>query len=178
VEIERVGSFVRAAFPDALRTETAPGSTRGGRAGYRQGALLVTGSCRDERASVRRPPAATWGSAFHIGSLGGLLFLGRTGTAPPAPPREPTRRYLIVAAHVGFGADGTPSRVGQPHQDESSACGARCATKIAQVELAEVDRVTWSRACCAVVSRTCGPPAPTSASSTSRSRRATRSART
>lgn len=186
-----MGSFVRAAFPDALRTEDfcARVDAAAHGAGYQPGAtLLVTGSCRDELCFpfgdlLQR----TWGSAFHIGSLGGLLFLGRTGMAAAAqhaPRGHRRRRYLVLVAltHVGFGADGTPGRVGRPHQDEeSSACGALVALRdeIAQgVELAEVDPGDWSRGCCAVVSRTCGPPAPTSASSTSRSRRATRSVRT
>lgn len=146
-----MGSFVRAAFPDALRTEDfcARVDAAAHGAGYQPGAtLLVTGSCRDELCFpfgdlLQR----TWGSAFHIGSLGGLLFLGRTGMAAAAqhaPRGHRRRRYLVVAlTHVGFGADGTPGRVGRPHQDEeSSACGALVALRdeIAQgVELAEVD---------------------------------------
>ncbi|HET7899953.1 MAG TPA: hypothetical protein VFL59_02120 [Candidatus Nanopelagicales bacterium] len=143
--------LVRAVFPDALTADrfcdAVDTAARG--TGFEPGAtLLVTGSCRDELCfpfgdRLQR----TWGSAFHVGSLGGLLFLGRTGLSAAhahAPRGHRRRRYLVVAlTHVGIGTDGTLGRVARPHQEqESSACGALVALQqeiVSGAELAELD---------------------------------------
>ena len=118
-------------------------------AGFRPGeTLLITGSCRDELCfPFGDDLQATWGSSFHIGSLGGLLFLGRTGLAAAAAhaPRESRRRrYLVVATtHVGITDDGVLGRVRRPHQEvASSACGALVALHdeiVSGQELTELD---------------------------------------
>jgi len=92
--------------------------------------IACVGVCRDEIA--QRLPALVreaWGEAFNFCSLGGMLFLGRTGFraahhhAPVVGGRE---RYLHLAfSHVAIGADGslgTCGRVGRP--GTSVACGA------------------------------------------------------
>ena len=124
---------VRAVFPDALHSDrfcdAVDDAAR--EAGFEPDAtLLVTGSCRDELCfPFGDRLQETWGSAFHLGSLGGLLFLGRTGLAAAhahAPLGHRRRRYLVVAlTHVGIGSDGTVGRVARSQQQaESSACGA------------------------------------------------------
>jgi hypothetical protein len=146
-----VGELVRRVFPDALASDEFCRRIDSAAtvAGFEPGAtLLVTGSCRDELCFpfgdlLQR----TWGSAFHLGSLGGLLFLGRTGLAAAAthaPRGHHRRRYLVVAlTHVGLAADGALGRVRRPHQDdESTACGALVALQqeiAAGSDLPEID---------------------------------------
>jgi hypothetical protein len=146
-----VAPDVRATFPDAL--EAAQFVSRLGAAargcGFRPGqTLLITGSCRDELCfPFGDALQSTWGSSFHMGSLGGLLFLGRTGlsaAAAHAPRDAARRRYLVVAlTHVGLGDDGRLGRVRRPHQElPSSACGALVALHdeiVSGAELAELD---------------------------------------
>jgi hypothetical protein len=146
-----VGPDVRATFPDALEADefvsrlTSAVRARGFRPGQ---TLLVTGSCRDELCfPFGDELQATWGSSFHLGSLGGLLFLGRTGlraAAAHAPRDAARRRYLVVAlTHVGLADDGALGRVRRPHQQApSAACGALVALHeeiVSGAELAELD---------------------------------------
>ncbi|MBN1335160.1 MAG: hypothetical protein JXB39_04310 [Deltaproteobacteria bacterium] len=92
--------------------------------------IACVGVCRDEIA--QHLPALVrqvWGEAFNFCSLGGMLFLGRTGFrsahhhAPVVGGRE---RYLHLAfSHVAIGEDGTLGhccRLGRP--GASAACGA------------------------------------------------------
>lgn len=93
--------------------------------------LLVVGVCRDE---VCAPFVAhlerVWGPAFHIGSLGGVITIGRTGMAAvaghaPQEPGEPHRYVLVAAAHVGMDPSGNFGQFRRDHQPGSSrACGA------------------------------------------------------
>jgi len=92
--------------------------------------IACVGVCRDEIA--QRLPVlvrAAWGEAFNFCSLGGMLFLGRTGFSAAhhhAPVVDGRERYLHLAlSHVAIGEDGTVgacSRVGRP--GTSFACGA------------------------------------------------------
>jgi len=86
--------------------------------------------CRDE---LTRPFAAlvrkTWGEAFSLGSLGGMVLLGRTGFLAAmhhAPTIGGRQRYAFFAmAHIGIGDDGEIGRCWRKGVDEpSGACGA------------------------------------------------------
>ena len=101
-------------------------------AGFAPGhALLLAGACRDEVCLpfVGRLEAV-WGPAFHIGSLAGLLMLGRSGLAAaahhaPEDPGLPQRFVVVACAHVGMDAAGTFGYLRREHQSVSSrACGA------------------------------------------------------
>lgn len=126
--------LVRAGFPGALPVEDF--ATRWeqacAEAGHRADtSLLVVGVCRDELCFpfVARLEAV-WGPAFHAGSLGGLLTIGRTGIAAaahhaPQGPGQPLRYVVVAAAHIGMEADGTFGYLRREHQPRSSrACGA------------------------------------------------------
>ncbi len=94
-------------------------------------ALLAVGVCRDE---VCFPFAAlleaVWGPAFQLGSLGGLLTVGRTGIAAvashaPLEPGAPVRYVIVAAAHIGVDGSGTFGYLRREHQEVSSrTCGA------------------------------------------------------
>jgi Limiting CO2-inducible proteins B/C beta carbonyic anhydrases len=94
-------------------------------------ALLAVGTCRDE---VCFPFVAqlegVWGPAFQLGSLGGLLTVGRTGIAAvashaPLEPGQPVRYVLVAAAHIGVDGSGTFGYLRREHQEVSSrTCGA------------------------------------------------------
>jgi hypothetical protein len=90
----------------------------------------MVGVCRDELCfPLVERLQDDWGSAFQLGSLGGLLLLGRTGLAAAqnhAPADAGPRRYVVVAvAHIGVDEGGQPGQVRRPGQDEPSAtCGA------------------------------------------------------
>jgi hypothetical protein len=93
--------------------------------------LLVVGVCRDE---VCAPFVADlermWGPAFNIGSLGGVITVGRTGMAAvaghaPQVEDQPTRYVILACAHVGMDPAGNFGRYLRDHQSGSSrACGA------------------------------------------------------
>jgi hypothetical protein len=93
--------------------------------------LLIVGVCRDELCFpfVARLED-TWGPAFHVGSLGGLVTIGRTGISAafghaPEDPGAP-RRYLVVAGpHMGMDETGEFGTLRREHQAaDSRACGA------------------------------------------------------
>ena len=71
-----------------------------------------------------------WGPAFQLGSLGGLLTIGRTGIAAvashaPREPGEPVRYVVVAAAHIGVDEAGTFGYLRREHQEVSSrTCGA------------------------------------------------------
>lgn len=125
--------LVTALFPGALpledfavhlRTVLRPHGFAPGRA------LLMVGVCRDELCfPLVERLQDDWGSAFQLGSLGGLLLLGRTGLAAAqnhAPEDAGPRRYVVVTlAHVGVDEDGGVGRVRRAGQAAPSAtCGA------------------------------------------------------
>jgi hypothetical protein len=93
--------------------------------------LLVAAVCRDELCLpfVQRLEAS-WGPAFHAGSLGGLLTLGRTGMAAagnhaPEDPEQPRRIVAFGAAHVGMDEAGGFGLLRREHQfHDSRTCGA------------------------------------------------------
>ena len=94
-------------------------------------ALLAVGTCRDEVCfPFVAQLEAVWGPAFQLGSLGGLLTIGRTGIAAvashaPREPGEPVRYVLVVAAHIGVDEAGTFGYLRREHQEVSSrTCGA------------------------------------------------------
>ncbi len=121
-------------FPGAVPAAEFVGTWRAQcfRAGFDAStALLAVGVCRDE---VCFPFVAqlesVWGSAFQLGSLGGLLTVGRTGIAAvashaPREPGEPLRYVVVAAAHIGVDAAGTFGYLRREHQEVSSrTCGA------------------------------------------------------
>jgi hypothetical protein len=95
-------------------------------------ALLAVGTCRDEVCfPFITQLEAVWGPAFQMGSLGGLLTIGRTGIAavaghaPKAEPGEPVRYVVVAATHIGVDDTGTFGYLRREHQTASSrACGA------------------------------------------------------
>ena len=94
-------------------------------------ALLAVGVCRDEVCfPFVAELEAVWGPAFQLGSLGGLLTVGRTGIAAvashaPREPGEPVRYVIVAAAHIGVDDSGTFGYLRREHQDASTrACGA------------------------------------------------------
>ncbi len=94
-------------------------------------ALLAVGVCRDEVCfPFVAQLEAVWGPAFQLGSLGGLLTIGRTGIAAvashaPREPGQPVRYVLVAAAHIGVDASGTFGYLRREHQEVSSrTCGA------------------------------------------------------
>ena len=89
------------------------------------------GVCRDEVCfPFVAQLEAVWGPAFQLGSLGGLLTVGRTGIAAvashaPREPGEPVRYVLVAAAHIGVDDAGNFGYLRREHQDVSSrTCGA------------------------------------------------------
>lgn len=94
-------------------------------------ALLAVGVCRDEVCfPFVAQLEAVWGPAFQLGSLGGLLNVGRTGIAAvashaPLEPGQPVRYVLVAAAHIGVDGSGTFGYLRREHQAASSrTCGA------------------------------------------------------
>ena len=95
-------------------------------------ALLAVGTCRDEVCfPFITQLEAVWGPAFQMGSLGGLLTIGRTGIAavaghaPKAEPGEPVRYVIVAATHIGVDETGQFGYLRREHQSVSSrACGA------------------------------------------------------
>lgn len=129
-----LGEQVHGGFPGALRASefVARLARSCAELGFEaRSSLLIVGVCRDE---VCFPFVARledeWGPAFHIGSLGGLPTLGRTGISAalghaPDSPGAP-RRYVVVAGpHVGMDETGGFGHLRRDHQSaDSRACGA------------------------------------------------------
>jgi len=101
------------------------------RVGFRpSNALALVGVCRDELMhGFEREVARTWGQPFAIGSLAGLVFVGRTGlqAALGHVPGEDGRHRLVAFCfpHIGIDGHGTLGRVERRGRLRStSACGA------------------------------------------------------
>jgi hypothetical protein len=101
-------------------------------AGFEAGAaLLAVGTCRDEVCfPFVAQLEAVWGPAFQLGSLGGLLTIGRTGIGAvaghaPVAPGEPRRYVMVACTHIGVDASGSFGYLRRAHQEVSSrTCGA------------------------------------------------------
>jgi hypothetical protein len=101
------------------------------RVGFRpSNCLAVVSVCRDElMADFGRAVAAVWGQPFGVGSLAGLVFLGRTGVQAAlghVPGEDGRHRFVVFCfPHIGIDADGALGRVQRRGMyRESSACGA------------------------------------------------------
>jgi hypothetical protein len=92
--------------------------------------LPLVGVCRDELMfPVEQAVNDAWGLSFDMSSLGGMIFLGRSGLAAAShhsPGEDGRHRYLcIVLPHIGLEHTmgvGYVRREGQA--EPSSACGA------------------------------------------------------
>lgn len=104
------------------------------RVGFRPtNALALIGVCRDElmlgfEAEVTR----VWGPAFDLASLGGMIFLGRTGISAAlghVPGEDGRHRFVAFCfPHIGIDEDGAVGRVRRRGMyAASSACGALAA---------------------------------------------------
>ena len=129
-----LAALVRAGFPGAVPVADFVAQWERGCAeqGFARGnCLLVAAVCRDELClPFVEQLEAVWGPAFHAGSLGGLLTLGRTGMAAagqhaPEDPGQPLRYVAFGAAHVGMDDTGTFGVLRRENQARvSRACGA------------------------------------------------------
>jgi len=97
--------------------------------------IACVGVCRDEiTSSFVDSVYTTWGEAFGLGSLAGMLFAGKTGFLAAqhhAPDLEGPPRYAFYAmAHIGISSDGQIGRCNRPGKSGlSSACGALVALR-------------------------------------------------
>jgi hypothetical protein len=104
------------------------------RVGFRpSNALALVSVCRDELMSdFDEAIADVWGRAFQIGSLAGLVFLGRTGiqAALSHVPGEDGRHRFVAFClpHLGIDSGGDVGRVQRRGMSrETTACGALAA---------------------------------------------------
>jgi hypothetical protein len=104
------------------------------RVGFRPcNALALVGVCRDELMSdFDEAIAHVWGRPFQIGSLAGLVFLGRTGiqAALSHVPGEDGRHRFVAFClpHLGIDGEGGIGRVQRRGMSrETTACGALAA---------------------------------------------------
>lgn len=112
--------------------------------------LPLVGVCRDELTHpVVVALRQVWGPAFRLASLGGMLYLGRTGMAAAfgnAPHGSDGRKRFaaFVFPHVAIDTDGDVGRCVRPGQvEQSGACGALIAFQRALAS-GEVDvRLDW-----------------------------------
>lgn len=92
--------------------------------------IACVGVCRDEiTRSLVNEIQTVWGEAFNFSSLGGMLFLGKTGFSAAhhhAPVVDGRERYVYVAMpHIAIDAEGTVGVCYRPGRHEKSgACGA------------------------------------------------------
>ena len=101
------------------------------RVGFRpSNCLALVGVCRDElMVPFAEAVELTWGKAFSIGSLAGLVFLGRTGLSAAlshVPGEDGRHRFVAFCfPHIGIDDDGTVGRVQRRGMSRAStACGA------------------------------------------------------
>jgi hypothetical protein len=92
--------------------------------------LPLIATCRDELAfNLTARLQDTWGAAFNMAGLAGMLVLGRTGilaAASHAPIEDGVRRFVLVALpHIGIDAQGIIGNVDRPGvPGVSHTCGA------------------------------------------------------
>lgn len=92
--------------------------------------LPLVGVCRDELMfPIEQAVNDAWGLSFDMSSLGGMIFLGRSGLAAAAhhsPGHDGRHRYLcVVLPHIGLDHEMGVGYVRRDGQAEpSSACGA------------------------------------------------------
>ena len=104
--------------------------------------LVCVGLCRDEITSpFEQAIEAMWGQAFICGSLGGMLFCGKTGFAA-AHHHAPSTAYFIYYCFTHIAIDhegfvGTVYRTRSGMNEKTTACGALAAftTEIASNKL-------------------------------------------
>jgi hypothetical protein len=101
------------------------------RVGFRpSNCLALVGVCRDElMIPFDDAVQSVWGKPFIVGSLAGLVFLGRTGmkAALSHVPGEDGRHRFVAFSfpHIGIDEDGTIGRVQRRGMSRASAaCGA------------------------------------------------------
>ncbi len=104
------------------------------RVGFRpSNCLALVDVCRDElMADFDEQVSEVWGRPFDIGSLAGLVFLGRTGLQAAlshVPGEDGRHRFATFCfPHVGIDDDGTIGRVQRRGMSRASvACGALAA---------------------------------------------------
>lgn len=114
------------------------------RVGFRpSNCLAVIDVCRDELMSgVDEAIESTWGRAFQVGSLAGVVLVGRTGMQAAlghVPGEDGRHRFVVFCLpHVGIDGDGQVGRVQRRGMyRDSAACGALVA---ARSQLAAGDR--------------------------------------
>lgn len=107
------------------------------RVGFRpSNCLAVVAVCRDElMVRVDEAVAGTWGRPFQAGSLGGLVFLGRTGMQAAlghVPGEDGRHRFVVFCLpHIGVDEEGTVGRVQRRGMHRAtSACGALAAFRV------------------------------------------------
>jgi hypothetical protein len=117
------------------------------RVGFRpSNCLPIVAVCRDElMADTDDAITDTWGRCFHVGSLGGMVFAGRTGLAAAlghVPGEDGRHRFATFCLpHIGIDADGVVGRVQRRGMHrESAACGA-LADVITQLQAGALDRL-------------------------------------
>ncbi len=120
-------------FPGALSEEAFIRASQEALAAYgfhRENTIACVAVCRDEmtRTLVDGVQAA-WGEAFNFSSLGGMLFLGKTGFLAAqhhAPLYGGRERYVFFAMpHIAIDAQGEVGVCYRPgRQEPSGACGA------------------------------------------------------
>jgi hypothetical protein len=95
-----------------------------------ENSIVCVGVCRDELCrSLGAGAVVTWGEAFNFSSLGGMLFLGKTGFQAAhdhAPVVNGKQRYVYMSfAHIGIGPEGQLGQCVRSGRDATSiACGA------------------------------------------------------
>ncbi len=95
-----------------------------------ENAIACASVCRDELTEpLLEAICRTWGEAFNFSSLGGMVFLGKTGFHAAhhhAPLVDGRERYVYYAMpHIGIGEGGEIGQVYRSGRPEpSGACGA------------------------------------------------------
>ncbi len=104
------------------------------RVGFRpSNCLPLVDVCRDElMAGFVESVARTWGRPFEIGSLAGLVFLGRTGVSAAlshVPGEDGRHRFVVFCfPHIGIERSGSIGQVQRRGMSRAStACGALAA---------------------------------------------------
>lgn len=130
----QAGSLVlRSTFPKAIPASGFVRATRellAPHGFHAANTLPLIATCRDELAfNLTARLQDTWGAAFNMAGLAGMIVLGRTGIAAAAshaPVENGIRRFVLVALpHIGIDAAGTIGNVDRPGVPGiSHTCGA------------------------------------------------------